>query len=165
MNTPILNIDDLEFQEWSHGERFDARLGAIGQRVGAQKLGYNLTVLAPGKAAFPFHCHRVNEEMFFVLDGNGEIRIGENRHQIKTGDVIACPPGGPESAHQIVNTSDEDLRYLAVSTQETPEIAEYPDSKKFGILHKLPAEDGGRGGRMLFICRDQASLEDYWAGE
>ena len=39
-------------------------------------LHYNLTAVPPGKRAFPFHNHRVNEEMFFILEGTGEVRIG-----------------------------------------------------------------------------------------
>src|SRR5262249_38061245 len=61
---PILNVAALEYRRWGHGERFEARVAAIGGRLGAQKLGYNVTVLPPGKRAFPFHNHRVNEEMF-----------------------------------------------------------------------------------------------------
>ena len=52
----------------------------------------------------------------------------------KLGDIIACPPGGPETAHQILNTGNEELRYLAVSTKPSPEICDYPDSGKFGVL-------------------------------
>jgi uncharacterized cupin superfamily protein len=154
MSRPIVNIDDLEYRPWQQGERFEARIGAIGAKVGAQKLGYNLTVLLPGKRAFPFHNHRVNEEMFFVVHGEGEVRIGESRHAIRRGDVIACPPGGPETAHQIVNTSGSELKYLAVSTRLAPDIAEYPDSGKFGVL----AEG------MRFVGR-MASSVDYWDGE
>ena len=36
---PILNIADLEFRPWGHGERYEARIGAIGAKLGAQKLG------------------------------------------------------------------------------------------------------------------------------
>jgi uncharacterized cupin superfamily protein len=166
MNRPILNIADLEFRPWGHGERFEARLGAIASRLGAQKLGYNLTVLPPGKRAFPFHNHRVNEEMFFVVDGEGELRIGGARHSIRSGDVIACPPGGPETAHQIVNTSQSaDLRYLAVSTRLSPDVAEYPDSGKFGVLAEFPPGADGKPQMLRFIGRTQASAEDYWEGE
>ena len=166
MSRPILNIADLEFHPWGRGERFEARIGAIGSRLGAQKLGYNLTVLRPGKRAFPFHCHRVNEEMFFVLEGEGEVRIGAARYPIRGGDVIACPPGGPETAHQIVNTSGTaELRYLAVSTRLSPEVAEYPDSGKFGVLAEFPPDADGRPQTLRFIGRSQASLDDYWEGE
>lgn len=162
----ILNVDDIEYQSWGHGDRFEASLGAISNRIGAQKPGHNMTVLAPGKRAFPFHSHRVNEEMFFIIEGRGELRFGDETHPVKKGDVIACPNGGPETAHQLINTSDsEEMRYLAVSTSESPEIAEYPDSDKVGVLANFPAQDGGKPTVMRFIIRDQAGMADYWDGE
>lgn len=77
MKGNIININDIEYRAWEHGDRFKAKLGAVSSRIGAKKLGYNITVLAPGKSALPFHNHRVNEEMFFILEGGGEIRIGD----------------------------------------------------------------------------------------
>ena len=41
MTKPILNISELEYKTMTNGDRFEARLGAIGSRLGAQKLGYN----------------------------------------------------------------------------------------------------------------------------
>jgi uncharacterized cupin superfamily protein len=161
---PIINVGDLEYRTWGNGGRFVARMAALAPRVGAQKLGYNVTVLPPGKCAFPLHNHRVNEEMFFVLEGTGEVRIGQERHPIRTGDVIACPPGGPETAHQIVNTSDLELKYLAVSTKLSPEIAEYPDSKKVGVMAELPPGPDGKPQVMRFLTRAGESV-DYWEGE
>ena len=49
MTRPILNIADVEYRDWGHGERFAAKLGDVAQRIGAQKLGYNVTVVPPGK--------------------------------------------------------------------------------------------------------------------
>ena len=175
MKGPILNIDELEYRPWGHGhgrpdetkpgEAYQARLGDIARRIGAQKLGYNLTVLPPGKRAFPFHNHRVNEEMFFVLEGKGEIRIGAARYAIRQGDVIACPAGGPETAHQIINTAaDGDLKYLAVSTRQTPEICDYPDSDKFAVYAELQPAGDGKPQQFRFVSRGGESL-DYWEGE
>jgi len=167
MSDCVINIENIEFQAWQHGEKFSARLGAVGKRIGASKLGYNVTVLPPGKRAFPMHSHRVNEEMFFVLEGTGEIRIGSERHPIRQGDMIACPAGGPETAHQIINSSQSDeLRYLAVSTAMSPEIAEYPDSGKVGIMGEFATADGGEKDILRFICKNKmAGMEDYWEGE
>jgi uncharacterized cupin superfamily protein len=157
---PIKNLADVELKPFpapatgDAAERFEARIGAVAAAIGAQKLGYNVTAVPPGKRAFPFHSHRVNEEMFFILEGEGEVRIGDARHPIKKGDVIACPPGGPETTHQIINSGTVEMRYLAVSTKSYPEIAEYPDSKKFGV-----AADGFR-----FLSRAELSLA-YWDGE
>jgi uncharacterized cupin superfamily protein len=172
MHKPILNIADVEFRQVGHGtnypgatdapERFSAKLGDIGRRLGAQKLGYNVTVVPPGKRAWPFHSHRVNEEMFLVLEGEGEVRIGAETFAIRKGDVIAHPPGGPETAHQIVNTSSADLTYLAVSTRISPEIVDYPDSGKFGVLAELPGD--GKPQIWRYIGRAESSL-NYWDGE
>jgi len=64
----ITNLSDLEFQPSPIpipdflAERYaGARLAMIGPKIGAQKLGYNITSLPPGKRAFPLHNHRVNE--------------------------------------------------------------------------------------------------------
>ena len=164
MTHPIVNIADLQFRANEHGDRFGSRMGAIGTKVGAKKLGYNVTIVPPGKRAFPCHNHHINEEMFFVLEGQGEVRIGDTTHPIRQGDVVACPPGGPEVAHQIINTSNADLKYLAVSTKLTPEIVDYPDSKKFGILAEIGTGPDGKPQRFAFLGRPDGSL-DYYDGE
>lgn len=167
----ILNISDVELKPrpsalsatGAAAERFDARMGMIAPLLGAVKLGYNLTVVPPGKRAFPFHNHRANEEMFFIIEGEGEVRIGREVHPIRQGDIIACPPGGEETAHQIINTGDVELKYLAISTRLSPEIAEYPDSGKFGILANPTNEDDPKTG-FRFVGRPDQIL-DYWEGE
>lgn len=172
MTKPIINIADVEFEprppafapSGAAAERFDARMGYLGPLIGARKLGYNITAVLPGKRAFPFHNRHVNEEMFFVLQGTGEVRIGECTYPICPCDVIACPAGGKETAHQIINTGADELRYLAVSTKLSPEIAEYPDSGKFGALAEFPAGADGKPQRFMFVGRASGSL-DYWEGE
>jgi uncharacterized cupin superfamily protein len=154
MTRPIMNIADVEFRDWGHGtttppgatppkEDYQARLGDIAGRIGAQKLGYGLVVLAPGKRAWPAHNHRINEEAFFILEGEGEVRIGKEVYAVKKGDFIAHPPGGAETAHQLRNTSKTvELKYVAISTRESPEIVDYPDSNKVGVSLVRTGPDG-----------------------
>jgi uncharacterized cupin superfamily protein len=159
---PIVNIDEVELQprpperapKGAAAERFDARVGMIAPKLGAQKLGYNLTAVPPGKRAYPFHNHRINEEMFYVIEGTGEVRIGDALYPLRPGDIIACPPGGKETAHQIVNTGKSELKYLSISTKLTPEICDYPDSGKFAVLSET----------IRFVSRENHQL-DYWEGE
>lgn len=172
MSKPIINLDDIKMASWPVGallsgparERYEAKMGYVGPLIGAQKLGYNITAVPPGKSAFPLHNHHVNEEMFFILQGAGEVQIGTDRFPIRTGDFIACPPGGPDKAHKIFNTGEEDLRYLSVSTKQTPEIVDYPDSGKFGVLAELAPDAEGKRKRFTFLGRGGESLE-YWEGE
>ena len=108
----IINIDDVTFQSRppslaapAHAtQKFDARMAELATELGAQKLGYNITEIPPGAAAFPLHNHRVNEEMFFILSGTGEVRLGDERHPLRAGDIVACPPGDDRTAHQIINS-------------------------------------------------------------
>lgn len=165
MTRRVINLDDLEYREWSHGRSFAGRMGEISEAIGAEKLGYNLTVVPAGKRAFPFHCHHAMEEMFFILEGEGEIRIGDEILPLRAGDVVCCPTGGPESAHQIVNTQDEgDLRYLAVSNMSYPDICQYPDSDKTLVSHRWQDDTGEPRTLRRILSGDQGQI-DYWSGE
>ena len=157
----IMNIRNANFQDWGHGEKFGGRIAWLGYEMGSGKLGFNITEIAPGKCAFPCHAHIVNEELFFVLEGSGTIRIGAENHEIKQGDFISIPPGR-ELAHQIKNDSDTPLRFIAVSTMEYPEIAEYPDSGKFGVMDATPRRAGP--GNILKFYKIDSDVE-YWEGE
>jgi len=166
MSKPVVNIADVEFQARRFAvpsdaaERFEARFARIGPLIGAKQLGYNITAVPPGKRAFPRHSHRANEEMFLVLQGTGEVRIGSETYPLRAGDIVACPAGGPETAHQIINTGQEELRYLAVSTQRAPEIWEYPDSGKFGVI----ADFGPPGDAFWHFFRLDSAV-GYWEDE
>ena len=163
MKSRILNIRKASFQKWSHGKKYEARIGWVGNALASKKLGFNVTILPPGKCAFPYHLHHANEEMFFILEGRGSIRIGGTRHRIGKGDFISLPTGR-EFAHQIFNDSNAPLKYIAVSTMEVPEVAEYPESGKLGVFA------GAAPGRSTSknSIRHYARLEDgvgYWSEE
>jgi uncharacterized cupin superfamily protein len=172
MLKPIINVADVSLDPTPPESaptgpaagRFEAKTGAIGARIGARKLGYNITAVPPGKRAWPFHNHPAKKEMFFVLQGSGEVRIGEARYPIRTGDIIDCPAGGRETAHQIINTGTEELRYLAVSTEHSLEMAQYPDSGKFAVKAEFGTALDGTPQRFVFVGRETQSV-DYWDRE
>lgn len=172
MIKPVLHLDDVELQPWPAGQsipadaatRYSARTAPIGTRIGARKLGINVTVVPPGRSAYPAHNHHANEEMFFILSGSGVLRFGEESHDVRAGCVISCPSGDHSTAHQLINTGEEDLRYLAISTKLTPEFVEYPDSGKFGLLVELPADADGEPRRLVHVGR-LSDAHPYWDGE
>ncbi len=133
---PIINLDEVEFDDVEENGIYTSSRASISPHVGARQLGYNLTVLPPGKVQCPFHSHRAEEEMFLILEGEGELRYGDARYPLRRHDVIACPTGGPDTAHQIVNTGTVTMRYLALSTLSQAEICEYPDSGKIAVYAK-----------------------------
>ena len=154
---PIMNLDEVAFDDVEENGLYTSKRGQISDHIGAQKLGYNLTVLPPGKAQCPFHCHHGEEEMFFILEGAGELRFGDKRYPIRRHDVIACPPGGPEVAHQIINTGKTTMRYLALSTIVDVEACEYPNSQKVLVV---AGKRGQRALRKLFRAENTVGYYD-----
>lgn len=167
---PLVNLEDLEVRHVAperappNADQYDIRWAEIASRIGARQLGYNLTVVAPGKRNCPFHSHHAEEEMFFVLEGTGELRYGESRYSLRAGDIIACPVGGPQTAHQIINTGDAEMRYLSVSTMAPIEVCEYPDSGKFGVYEDQSRDAGDRREPFRHLARHE-DTRDYWEDE
>jgi uncharacterized cupin superfamily protein len=154
MTRPVINLDDItEFDDVEDYGIYTSSRALFSASIGAKKLGYNLTVLPPGKVQCPFHSHHGEEEMFLILEGEGELRFGSQRYQLRKHDVIACPTGGAEVAHQIINTGTEPMRYLALSNLVDVEICEYPDSGKVSTL--------SRGGKLRKIFRAETSVDYY----
>lgn len=159
---PVISIHGLAFETrpeaWqptgAAARKFHVERASLSERLGLTTLGINVTRVAPGKTAYPFHSHRCNDELFFILSGQGELRLGSARHPVKAGDVIGCPIGGPETAHQLINTGTEPLQYLSLSSNLDPDICEYPDSAKIGVW----------AGEFMYLTRGNAPV-DYWDGE
>ncbi|HOY37369.1 MAG TPA: cupin domain-containing protein, partial [Piscinibacter sp.] len=110
-------------------------------------------ILAPGKRSCPYHFHHAQEEMFVILEGEGTLRVAGEMVPVRAGDVVFIPPG-PQYPHQFINTSAAPMRYLSISTQERPELCEYPDSGKVAGYT-----------RGLRIIQRPADSLDYWEGE
>jgi len=47
----------------------------------------------PEGAATERHYHRVSEEFYFILEGSGEMTVGEETATVGPGDAILIPPG------------------------------------------------------------------------
>jgi len=154
IDTKVVNIHDLKLESFEKGSIYASNCARIGPLLGAKDLGYSYDVVPPGKRACPFHSHRGEEEMFFVVKGTGTLRYGDETRTICAGDVICCPTGGPETAHQIINDSDAELAYLSVSTMMPAEVCEYPDSKKIGAF----------GGELRHMTLVDGNV-DYWVDE
>ncbi len=135
MTKPVVHVSELStFPNTPPVDKFGSTMGLVGAAIGAKDLGCMYMQVEPGKRAFPFHNHHGNEEMFVILEGTGTYRFHDQEHEITAGSICGAPKGGPETAHQIINTGDIVLKYLAISTMNDPDICEYPDSGKFSAI-------------------------------
>src|SRR3982751_3759560 len=151
----IRNFDDLPKERELRAPLYDTMCARLAQGTAARALGMSIDVVAPGMRGCPSPLHHAQEEAFVILEGRGSLRVAGEMLELKAGDV-AFLPAGPDYPHQIVNTSDAPLKYLSISTQERPEIVEYPDSGKYLAM-------SGPRGKPDFarMARRDQDL-DYW---
>jgi uncharacterized cupin superfamily protein len=109
--------------------------------VGAQRLirpeggslGATVWELQPGGSQFVYHFHHGSEELLIVVRGEPTVRLHDGDRRLKEGDVVPLPRG-PAGGHQIRNDSAEVARVVIVSTNARPDVAEYPDTGKVGLI-------------------------------
>jgi len=154
----MANIYDPEFDESREHPGFCCRRARLSRQAGSQRLGLSLWELPPGEAAYPYHFHLGEEELIVVLDGRPTLRTPDGWRELAPGEVVAFLVGA-EGAHQIVNRSDETVRFLAFSPLAGPDIVVRPDSGTLGAYERRP--DGG-GLREVYR---RADAVDYYEGE
>ncbi len=157
--------DPATRQENAERGPFQATLGLIGKALGTARIGVNVTVVPPGKRAWPRHYHYGNDELFVILEGAATLLWGDDRHPLKAGDVVSAPAGEgvPFSIH---NDTEDELRYLALSTLDQTDVIVYPDSGKVGYFAGCPPLREGvvaAERKVRFVPIDQAL--GYWQGE
>lgn len=158
MASLVINVAQAATHTAESGVSFAYSMTELAGALGASAIGANITRVPPGKAAFPFHHHYANEEHFFVLSGSGVLRHGADSHKVAKNDYIVNLPGGPERAHQLINTGVEDLVYLAISTNIIPDVCGYPDSGKTGV-RTAPYEEANSRFLIPDACKDSVA---YW---
>lgn len=100
----------------------------LGRTAGSRQTGIRLQQIDPRARGWPHHCHGAEEEILVVLEGDGTLRLGDERHPVRAGHVIARPPG-TRIAHSF-HAGDDGLQLLAWGTRVPNDIAYYPDSGK-----------------------------------
>jgi uncharacterized cupin superfamily protein len=151
------SITNPDFDELREHDGFRAKRARLGRQVGTVKTGVSLWEVPPGEAAYPYHWHASEEEVLVVLSGRPSLRTPEGWRELEQGDVLAFPVG-EQGAHQIVNRTDKDLRFLAFSNQHA-DIVFRPDSGTLTVAERIP--EGG-GYHHHFRIDDGV---DYYEGE
>jgi uncharacterized cupin superfamily protein len=147
----VVNVADVAGEDGGTWKR-------LGREGGAQLTGLNWGRLEPGEEGFP-HCHSVEEEIYVVLSGDGEVALWPSpqlarhgraveRHAVRAGHVVAFPPGGAV-AHGI-KAGPDGMTALFYGTRSAADIAYYPRSNKIffrglGLIGRLEDLDYADG--------------------
>jgi uncharacterized cupin superfamily protein len=145
----IVNLADVESEPLEHSH-VRSSWRDLGRASGSVTTGLAHVEVAPGMEATPLHCHSASEEIFVVLDGDGELVLdGAQPTAVRAGHVVSRPPA--TGVAHLFRAGASGLRFLAYGTREAGDICYYPRSNKLKF--------SGVG----VIVRVQPL--DYWDGE
>lgn len=118
------SIYDPEFEEGERPDGFRSRRARVGYQLGTELIGASVWELPPGQAAYPYHFHYADEELIVVLAGRPTLRTTEGSHQLQEGEAVAFGLG-EQGAHQLINHTEQTVRFLAISSHGRPDIVVY----------------------------------------
>jgi uncharacterized cupin superfamily protein len=98
----------------------------LGNVVGLDQFGVNLTRLKPGAQSSQRHWHAAEDEFVFILEGTLVLCENDGETVLTAGDAAGFK-AGVANGHCLVNRSGEDAVYLEIGTRAVREQAEYPD--------------------------------------
>jgi uncharacterized cupin superfamily protein len=125
----MANVYTTDWQRTLDQGSYGVRAAPVGTQAGATQVGVSVYELDPGKRNLPYHAHFGVEEIVVVLRGTPTLRTPEGERELAEGEVVACPPGRA-GAHQLINRSDGVVRFLMLSSKNSADLIEYPDSGK-----------------------------------
>ena len=98
----------------------------LGNAVGLDQFGVNLTRLKPGAASAQRHWHEKEDEFVYVIDGEVVLIEDGGEWVLRTGDAAGFKANS-RNGHHLVNRSNRDAVYLEVGSRSKHERVEYPD--------------------------------------
>jgi quercetin dioxygenase-like cupin family protein len=112
MQPLIRNIAEVPWEEppEHYGGAYSKML--VRPETGARHLDYRISCYQPRAHVAP-HAHKIQEQIYHVLEGEGLMEIAGERRVVRKHDVIFLPPG---VEHAISNTGLTDLVFLVITS-------------------------------------------------
>lgn len=79
---------------------------------GAERLDFRISTYQPMAHVAP-HTHKIQEQIYYILEGKGLMEVGDDRTVVTPGTTIFIPPG---ISHAIYNSGTQDLTFLVITT-------------------------------------------------
>jgi len=114
----IRNIVEVPWQQFpGHFGGALSKALVCPENARSRLIDYRISCYQPMAYVAP-HTHKVQEQVYHVLDGEGLMEIGAERRVVRRHDVIYLPPG---VEHSIQNSGLSDLVFLVVTSPPTDE--------------------------------------------
>jgi quercetin dioxygenase-like cupin family protein len=129
----VLHADNAH---WRPSNQMKVLNTDLAKQLEAASLGARLWRLEPGQASTKHH-HRDEEELYLLLEGEGRMRVDEERISLSPLDAVLVEP---ESVRQVFNDTDADQLWLVVGAP--PEAANTLEMSDEELRFRYP--DGPR---------------------
>jgi uncharacterized cupin superfamily protein len=129
---PKIDIDQIKVDTYTgYPEPFrQAVLGRerkrLGNAVGLDQFGVNLSRLRPGAASSQRHWHQNEDELVYVLEGELVLVEDGGETVLRPGEAAGWKAGVP-NGHCLINRTDRDAVYIEIGSRAAREVANYPD--------------------------------------
>jgi uncharacterized cupin superfamily protein len=130
VTTGPVSTDALEWTDVEHRDE-SFRRANLTAGTAAETLGCSCYDIPPGTRTWRSHYHLANEEVVYVLDGEGTIHLGpdQDARPLRPGTYVALPTG-PAGTHEIAADGEYPLRLFVFSTMHDPDITVIPDDRE-----------------------------------
>jgi mannose-6-phosphate isomerase-like protein (cupin superfamily) len=108
----VRNIAEVPWDELpGHHDGALSKLLVHPDTVGSRHIDHRISTYAP-KAYVAPHSHKIQEQVYHVLAGEGLMEIGGRRRVVRRHDVVFIPP---RVEHALYNTGLEPLTFLVIT--------------------------------------------------
>jgi mannose-6-phosphate isomerase-like protein (cupin superfamily) len=103
----VIDLDTVEGRRFPAGRRTRHIVGGLSP-IQSAHFALGLVTLDPDGGQVPWH-NQAQEEVYLVLEGTGEMCLGDERAILTSGQAVAVPP---LVFHQITNVGQGPLRLI-----------------------------------------------------
>jgi uncharacterized cupin superfamily protein len=115
----------------------------LGNVVGLDQFGVNLTRLKPGAASSQRHWHEMEDEFVYIVEGEVVLCENDSETVLRPGDAAGWK-AGVANGHCLINRSARDAVYLEIGARAKHDRVDYPsidmrvvkDDSGMHYLHK-----------------------------
>jgi uncharacterized cupin superfamily protein len=127
IDIPTLAIDTATGYPEPYRQAVAGRLRKrLGNAVGLDQFGVNLTTLKPGAWSSQRHWHTSEDELVYVLEGELVLCEDGGETVLKPGDAAGWKANVP-NGHCLINRTERNAVFLEIGTRSKSERASYSD--------------------------------------
>ena len=105
----IADLSEIQGRTYPARRRTQNLVGGVSP-VQAKNFSMGNVTLEPKGGQVPWH-NQEQEEVYFIVEGEGEMCLGEERRAVRTGQAVFIPS---KVFHQLTNTGDKPMRMIYV---------------------------------------------------